>query len=197
VVRLKGGNKYLSNILYPLRDSVSSSKVERWLNTLSGSKDDDTGLGLLERYDVNGREYIWLPGFEKHQKGIRKDREAPSEIPPPPPELMEKVRQRIIQSRGKEEGKDRAEIKTDDLKVAGMIKYYEEQTGRILTPNDLERLVDFADNYPDGWFEKAVDEAVINNARTPIRYIEKIMENWRAEESPVEESTDHQGMEIL
>lgn len=178
--RLKGSSDYLSKILYPLRD-ISGRQVEGWLNSLWNSKDDDTGLGLLERYRANGRDYIWLPGFDKHQKGIRKDREAPSEIPPPPKELMEKARQRIIQSRGKEEAKSKEEIRTDDLKVAAMIKYFEDETGRTLTPMDLERLVDFADNYRDGWFEKAVDEAVKNNARVPLRYIEKIMENWQAE----------------
>jgi len=79
---------------------------------------------------------------------------------------------------------------TDDLKVAAMIKYYEEVAGRVLTPNDLKNLADFADNYPDGWFEKAVDEAVKNNARAPIRYIEKILESWKTEGvNPLEERT--------
>lgn len=69
----------------------------------------------------------------------------------------------------------------DDLKVAGMIKYFEDTARRMLTPKDLENLKDFADNYPDGWFEKAVDEAVKNSARAPIRYIEKILESWKTE----------------
>ena len=72
-------------------------------------------------------------------------------------------------------------IDPDDLKVAGMIKYYEENAGRMLTPNDLMHLNDFADTYKDGWFEKAVDEAVKNKARAPIRYIETIMESWKVE----------------
>lgn len=70
---------------------------------------------------------------------------------------------------------------SDDLKVAGMIKYFEDTARRMLTPKDLENLKDFADNYPDGWFEKAVDEAVKNKARAPIRYIEKILEDWKSQ----------------
>jgi len=70
---------------------------------------------------------------------------------------------------------------TDDLKVAGMIKYYEEVARRMLTTNDLMRLKDFADNYPDGWVEKATDEAVKNKARAPISYIAKILEDWKVE----------------
>jgi len=90
-----------------------------------------------------------------------------------------KIRKHIVEH--KAEDKTPAEIKTDDLKVAGMIKYYQDQLGRMLTPHDYNNLVDYADNYLDGWFEKAVDEAIKNNARTPMRYIEKIMENWREE----------------
>ncbi len=72
---------------------------------------------------------------------------------------------------------------TDDLKVAGMIRYYEDELGRMPTPPDLENMVDYADNYPDGWFEKAVDE-VKNSPKTirsPMSYIEKVMESWKVE----------------
>lgn len=185
--RLKGDSKYLSKILYPLRDDITSKMVDGWLNGLWDSKDDDTGLGLLERYTVGKHEYIWLPGFDKHQKGLRKDREAPSEIPPPEGFIPEQIKPVP------------AEIKTDDLKVAGMIKYYEDELGKALTPTDYEKLKDFADNYPDGFFEKAVDE-VKNSPKTirsPIQYIGKIMENWREKETPVETSGDNQGIETI
>jgi len=69
--------------------------------------------------------------------------------------------------------------KTDDLKLAGMISYYEQCTGRTLTPTDFEKLKDFAANYPEGWFEKAVDQAVKNNARSPMSYIGRILEHWK------------------
>ena len=83
---------------------------------------------------------------------------------------------------------------TDDLKVAGMIKYFEDTARRMLTPNDLMRLKDFADHYPDGWFEKAVDEAVKNNVRSPMNYIEKILESWKTEGvNPLEERPKRRG----
>jgi len=176
--RCKGSAKWINNQVFPLRN-YTDEQIEEWLNQLWQSKDDETGLGLIERYKVNGREYIWIPGFDKHQKGRNKSREAESEIPPPPDSLLAKTRKHIVEH--KAEDKTPAEIKTDDLKVAGMIKYYQDQLGRMLTPHDYNNLVDYADNYPDGWFEKAVDEAAKNNARTPMRYIEKIMENWREE----------------
>jgi len=177
--RLRGDSKYLRNVLYPLRESVSSRRVESWLNVLWNSKDDDTGLGLLERYGSNGKSYIWLPGFDKHQKGLRKDREAASEIPAPPAELMTKTRKHIVEA----QTETKAELKTDDLKVAQMIQHYEDELGRMPSVPDLQNIVDFADNYPDGWFEKAVGE--VKNSKDPIRspmsYIGRIMENWKTE----------------
>jgi len=73
------------------------------------------------------------------------------------------------------------EIVQDNLIVASMIAYYEEKAKHMLTPNELRNLNDFADNYAYEWFEKAVDEAVKNNARSPIRYIEKILETWKTQ----------------
>lgn len=40
-------------------------------------------LGLLHYYEIEGDRWIAYPAFTEHQKGIRKDRESPSTIPPP------------------------------------------------------------------------------------------------------------------
>ena len=186
--RLRGDSKYLRNVLYPLRESVTSRRVEGWLNVLWNSKDDDTGLGLLERYGSNGKSYIWLPGFDKHQKGLRKDREAASEIPAPPAELIIKTTNKMLSAvQITQVSGDKRTIKEmreeEQGKISTMIKYYEDNTGRMPTPADLEKMIDFSDHYPDGWFEKAVDE--VKNSKdpinAPIRYIERILENWHTE----------------
>ena len=92
-----------------------------------------------------------------------------------------------------------AVTETDDLKVASMIRYYEDELGRMPSVPDLQNMVDFADNYPDGWFEKAVDE-VKNSPKTirsPMSYIGKVMETWKVEGvNPLEtgrKSKAHQG----
>lgn len=74
-----------------------------------------------------------------------------------------------------------------DFKIAKMIKYYEEAIGKTLTPNDLEKLKDFAEHYPDGSFERAVDEAVRNKAGSPVSYISRILEHWQQKEGPTAE----------
>ena len=64
-----------------------------------------------------------------------------------------------------------------------MIKHYEGELGKMLTPPDFEKIKDFIDNYPDGWFKKAVDE-VKNSPKaihSPMSYIAKVMESWKVE----------------
>lgn len=63
-----------------------------------------------------------------------------------------------------------------DPRLVGMVKIYEDEIG-ILTPNLLEELKDILNTYPEGWFEKAVKEAVTQNARK-LSYIKKVLENW-------------------
>lgn len=88
-------------------------------------------------------------------------------------------------------------IDTDDFKVAAMIDYYEKNMGRTLSNMDLDKIKDFADHYPDGSFEKAVDEAKSKQVRSPMRYIESILEAWQKKEQPVEASTDNQGIRVI
>ncbi|KKM99038.1 hypothetical protein LCGC14_1151760, partial [marine sediment metagenome] len=85
-------------------------------------------------------------------------------------------------ARGKEAEKPRSEIKTDDIKVASMVAYYEKATGRALGHMDGVRVVEFADEYEHGWFEKAVDEVVASPEpiNAPMPYIGKCLENWKA-----------------
>lgn len=40
--------------------------------------------GVIKWYTMNGKRCIWFPKFISNQRGLRKDREAPSSVPPPP-----------------------------------------------------------------------------------------------------------------
>ena len=190
--RQDGDPAIIKGLVCPLAD-WTIEQVEEMLKKFESIKRHD-GLGWIIRYREDGKYVLWCVGFEENQRGLRKEKEAKgrygySDYPPPPANLMIKAKQSIIEPK--------SEIRTDDLKIAAMIKLYEEKTGRTLTPTDYERIKDFADHYPDGWFEKAVDEAVKNNARSPMRYIEKTMEHWLVKERPVETSTDNQGITVI
>ena len=65
------------------------------LTTLQDTKRED-GVGVLERYAVNGTQCLWMPGFSSEQIGLQKDHEAKgkygySDIPPPPKKLIKVV----------------------------------------------------------------------------------------------------------
>jgi DnaD/phage-associated family protein len=66
-----------------------------------------------------------------------------------------------------------------DPKLASISKLYEQNVG-ILTPLVAERLVFIRKTFPDGWFNKALKEAIKHNARS-LSYIEAILERWSRE----------------
>jgi DnaD/phage-associated family protein len=160
----------IRNKLFPLRD-FTVQQVEEWLRVLAGQKKD--GKGLIELYEVEGRRYLWMPGFKGEQSKSWLNtvyyREAPSDIPAPPgvkdipPDAKSPKVKDII-----------------DPRLADMVKLYEDNIG-ICTPAIYEKLKDFSKEYPEeGWFEKAVSEAVKNEARS-LAYIEKILERYKKE----------------
>ncbi|GAG12611.1 unnamed protein product, partial [marine sediment metagenome] len=53
---------------------------------------------------------------------------------------------------------------------------------------------DIVDNYSDDEYKKAADEAKSHNARSPIKYIEACLENWKRE-GEAKPSTTGDGME--
>ena len=78
--RMYGDAQAIKSIVFPRR-SISTAKVERILQQLEQKN-------LIIRYSVNGNTYLSAPNFEKHQLGIRKDRESPSQIPPITPDKL-------------------------------------------------------------------------------------------------------------
>ena len=75
-----GDARIFKSIVAPRRN-YSLQRVEKYLTELEKS-------GLIVRYQVNGNQFLLAPNFEKHQTGLRKDKEAPSRIPPPGTELL-------------------------------------------------------------------------------------------------------------
>lgn len=66
-----------------------------------------------------------------------------------------------------------------DENMAKISHLYEDNIGR-LTPLIAERLKDIVGEYPSGWFEEALKEAVELEHRN-LKYIEKILERWQTE----------------
>lgn len=92
--RMYGDARLIKSIVVPRRN-YSLRTIEKYLNEMEK-------LGLIQRYFANNfstnrgkvgqniskNQYLFAPNFEKHQVGLRKDKEAQSRIPPLPPELL-------------------------------------------------------------------------------------------------------------
>lgn len=78
--RMYGDARLFLSIVAPRRN-ISLRKVEKYLTELEN-------FGLILRYTLNGNTYLLAPNFEKHQTGLRKEKEAQSRIPPIPPDLL-------------------------------------------------------------------------------------------------------------
>lgn len=75
--RISGHPRVVRATVLPLREGWTDPDVEAALNELHEAK-------LIELYAVDGERFVQYPGWKKMQSGLRSDREAQSEIPPPP-----------------------------------------------------------------------------------------------------------------
>ena len=66
-----------------------------------------------------------------------------------------------------------------DPKLASMVKCYEENI-RMATPFEYEELKLLCDELPDGWFQDATKEAVVNGV-PKLSYIKATLKRWQAE----------------
>jgi len=167
--RIQGNPKIIKQKVIPLID-VTYKQVDSWLDEMAGLKKN--GYGLIERYEVEGIRYIWMPGFDGEQSSrggtAWKDRERESDIPPPAGIIPE------INNIGNG-------VKEDilDPNFAAIVQCYHSEIG-VISPTVKEKLEAIADEYKADWFQDAVKEAVENNARS-IRYVEAILKRWKSD----------------
>ena len=79
--RVHGDATTIKSIVFPRRN-ISVAKVEKYLKNMEDLK-------LILRFFVNGNQYLFASNFEKHQIGLQKEREAQSQIPAPPQDLLQ------------------------------------------------------------------------------------------------------------
>ena len=68
-----GSAQMIKSLVVP-RKNWSKNQIERWLSVMENSK-NDAGTPLIFRYNLNGERYLFMPGFEGEQIGLRKDKE--------------------------------------------------------------------------------------------------------------------------
>lgn len=78
--RLEGDPLLVKATCAPLKASLSLELIPALLAELAQTSDPD-GEPLIRWYAVKGRPVVQFPGFDRHQTGMRKDREAASRLP--------------------------------------------------------------------------------------------------------------------
>ena len=106
--RMYGDAQTVKSIVFPRR-KISTQKVEKYLKELEKSE-------LLFRYSVNGNHYLCMKNFEKHQPGLRKEKETQSQIPPFTPDLgRSKDGNGLTQVKVKVKDKTKEEVKEESV----------------------------------------------------------------------------------
>ena len=119
------------------RSKISVAKIEKYLREMET-------FSLIYRY-FNGKErYIYFPNFEKHQVGLRKDKEAPSVIPAPDGNVPTES---LPTSDGVTSGKVKVKVKDkENIKSKGGVKDY----GVFdLFVDHTEEIAKLLDEFPD------------------------------------------------
>lgn len=73
--RTHGDPAMVRSILFPRRVDVTVERMEAYISEWAA-------CGLIRWYESNDDLWIDFPNFEKHQTGLRKEREPASQIPP-------------------------------------------------------------------------------------------------------------------
>jgi hypothetical protein len=79
--RITGNAKILKGAVFPLRSEITAESIPDLIREL-GAAVDAAGQSLVVWYEVGTQKVLWFPRFRDHQRGMKKDREAPSRLPP-------------------------------------------------------------------------------------------------------------------
>lgn len=162
--RLKAEPILIKNTILPLR-KVTLKMVRYYLELMENSKKN--GLGLIQRYEVEGRKYLYMPGFDSEQApeggtAWRGRETVDSGIPAPPDWIPPSEETPVV-----------------DKKLGKVFTCYEDNIG-LLTPMIADELKAAEKLYPVNWIIDAIQEAVKQNKRK-WSYISAILERWKAE----------------
>lgn len=168
--RMHGDPRIVKNTVFPLRDNVTVKQVDQWLKDMADMKKN--GQGLIVRYEVDHETYIWFPGFEGEQVNLRKDREAPSVIPPPPglPPPVEKPEPEAVNGTGDT---------ILDPNFAAIVNAFHSEIGMI-SSTIKDKLEAICGEYPVEVVTDAISEAARQNHRS-LAYVEGILKRWKVD----------------
>ena len=182
--RMFGDAQTVKSIVFPRR-SMNVRTMQKYLDELVKS-------GLIQRYADTKGTYICCPNFEKHQKGLRKQQEAPSQIPPFTTDLkrcnngftpiqVETKEETKVET--KEEVKEKTKQKESSVQFLKSINdvrtlYQDNILLGATIPEDMEYELKIAcGRYSPDWVYDAISEAIFQN-HPDWGYLIGILRKW-------------------
>ena len=165
--RTPGDPAIIKSLIFPRRSDVTVEEMETYIQEWAAAD-------LILWYEADDDLWIQFPKFDDNQKGLRKDREAPSHIPAPilrtnsgltPDEIPVKLTEQNLKEKKRKE------------EFAVVVRHFENNIN-TMTPHMAETLNDAMDKYPIDWIIEAFDIAVEANVRK-WKYVEGILKNWK------------------
>lgn len=125
--RINGHPGELKGVAVPLRKEMTPEVIDRCLGELA-AKD------LVLWYSVDNCPVLWFKGFEKHQKGLRKERESPSKLPAPQDPRTQRISS-LLRSNDGELWSSRDKV---EVEVKGEVKGKVPESDRLEFASKLE-----------------------------------------------------------
>ena len=183
----KGRQKDIAELIKSDIFPYEKVPVERLLGLLADA-------GFITRYEVDGRRYLWVRTFRKHQHPHPK--EPDSVIPPAPddtgPDNVEAVAEPLPVHGGAVASQPIPSIPSNTLTtstpttnpdappggdaVVPVVRAFERSFGRLLSPTEIESIRHLDGEHPRERIDYALREASDLNKRS-VRYVQSICEN--------------------
>jgi len=174
--RMHGDPVTVKSIVFPRRN-ISPQRIEKYLAELEKTE-------LIFRYSINGNQYLCAPTFEKHQMGLRKNQEAPSQIPPFTTDLQRsKNGLGLLQVKTKIKVKEETKEESSSLSKEDVIEVYKKEIAGLYEEESLSEIIEkdieaTINIFSAAWVIDAIQEAVSRKNRT-WRYVTGILKNWK------------------
>jgi DnaD/phage-associated family protein len=156
---------WIRSKMFPIRQDVKIDELQAAFDWLKNR-------AMIKVYQVDGREYFYIPKWKNYQSGTKKEAES---LLPVPPELL-----RSSSGVNKEEVSAAALYCIESESELNCIKAFDVYQNNIglLTSAISEKLQADIDEYSEEWVIDAIKESARQEKRS-LAYVEGILKSWK------------------
>lgn len=173
---------WIRSKMFPIRQDVKIDELQAAFDWLKNR-------AMIKVYEVDGREYFYIPKWKNYQSGTKKEAES---LLPVPPELLR------TNSEVNKEQVSAAVLYCieSELNCIKAFDIYQNNIG-LLTSAISEKLQADIDEYSEEWVIDAIKESARQEKRS-LAYVEGILKGWKRDGkgSPKPEENRYQSAKV-